>query len=242
MNRTAGFGATVGGVHTLSDLGLVITNGDVDEPPEPKTSLVEVPGSSNVIDLTDALTGRVEFGTRKLKLSMAGEKDVGAWAPFMAELRHRLHGKRCDIVLDSEPNLAYSGRVAIGTLTRQGRAGTFDIEAECDGYRYETAPTDGTWLWDPFSFENGVVREYGGISVDGERTVEIAGTQVTTVPVIHLGNVDQSTAPYLVYAGAKHELHEGRNRVPEIRIAEEGGRIEFHGRFTADIDFKGGVI
>ncbi len=242
MNGTAGYGATVGGLHTLADLGLVITNGDIDEPPEPKTSLIEVPGSSAVIDLTDALTGRPEFGTRKLKLSMAGEKDVGAWAPFMADLRHKLHGKRCDIVLDSEPDLAYSGRVSIGTLTRAGRAGTFDIEAECDPYRHETAPTDGTWLWDPFSFEHGVVREYGGLEVDGARTVKIAGTQDVTVPVIHLSDVDPEASPYLVYLGARHDLHEGRNRVPEVRISEGGGSIELHGRFKCDIDFTGGVI
>ena len=242
MNVLAGFGATIGGLHTLIDLGLVITNGDVDEPPEPKTSLVEVPGSSRVIDLTDALTGRPEFGTRKVKLSLAGEKDVSAWAPFMAGLRAKLHGRRCDIVLDSEPDLAYSGRVSVGTLTRTGRAGTFDIEAECDPYRYETAPTDGSWLWDPFSFEHGVIREYGDIRVDGACTVGIAGTQDVTVPVLHLSDVDASVPPYLVYAGAKHELHEGRNRVPEVRIAEGGGEVELHGRFRCDIDFKGEVM
>ena len=239
---TAGFGASVGGMHTLRDLGLIITNDEIDEPPEPKTSFVEVPGSSVVLDLTCALTGRVEYGTRKLTLTLAGEKPAGEWAPFMARLRAKLHGRRAEIVLDEEPTLAYVGRVAVGELKRVGRAGTFDLTAECEPYRQETAPSDGTWEWDPFSFESGVVREYGDISVDGSLTVPIAGTQKLTVPVITLTDVSKDEAPYLVFEGERHELQAGRNRIPEVRIAEAGGKLELHGKFKATIDFKGGAI
>lgn len=239
---TAGFGATVDGLHTLRDLGLIVTNGDIDEPPEPKTSLVEVPGSSAVIDLTCALTGRVEYGMRHLKLSLAGSKPAGAWAPFMADLRRRLHGKRVEIVLDGEPDLAYVGRVKVGELTRAGTAGSFDMEADCEPYRLETAPTDGTWEWDSFSFERGVIREYGGIAVSGTRIVEIAGVQNVAVPVIELAGVAGSFPPYLMFEGKKHDLHAGRNRIPEVRISEEGGELELHGTYTASIEIKGGVL
>lgn len=239
---TAGFGATVGGLHTLRDLGLIVTNGDVDEPPEPKTSLVEVPGSSNVLDLSCALTGRVEYGMRRLTLALAGEKAPGEWAPFMADLRRKLHGRRADIVLDSEPDLAYVGRVSVGELTRTGRAGTFKLEADCEPYRKETSPPDGNWLWDPFSFERGVIREYGDLSVEGELTVSIAGVENAVVPVITLTGVGEGASPYLVFEGKRHELHSGRNRVPEIRISQAGGSIELHGTFTASIDFRGGFI
>lgn len=239
---TAGLGATIGGIHTLRDLGLIVTNGDVDEPPEPKTSLVEVPGSSNVLDLTCALTGRMEYGMRHLTLSLAGDKPVEAWAPFMAALRRKLHGMRVEIVLDGEPDLAYVGRATVGELTRTGRAGTFKLEADCEPYRIETSPPDGNWLWDPFNFERGVIREYGDLSVSGERTVEIAGVENTVVPVFTLTGVGKDEAPYLVFEGKRHELHEGKNRVPEVRISEAGGAVELHGTFTASIDFRGGFI
>ena len=58
---TAGFGATINGKHTWKDYGLVIGNTDIVSEPSPKTNYIEVPGSSIRIDLTETLTGQVEY-------------------------------------------------------------------------------------------------------------------------------------------------------------------------------------
>ena len=67
---TAGFGAAINGKHTWKDYGLVIGNTDIVGEPSPKTNYIEVPGSSIRIDLTETLTGQVDYESRQLKFSL----------------------------------------------------------------------------------------------------------------------------------------------------------------------------
>ena len=67
---TAGFGVAINGKHTWKDYGLVIGNTDIVGEPSPKTNYIEVPGSSIRIDLTETLTGQVEYESRQLKFSL----------------------------------------------------------------------------------------------------------------------------------------------------------------------------
>ena len=49
-------GALIGDEHTLRDWGAIITNSDVIGMPEPNTVLLEVPGRSGRLDLSEVLT------------------------------------------------------------------------------------------------------------------------------------------------------------------------------------------
>ena len=76
---TAGFGATINGKHTWKDYGLVIGNTDIVSEPSPKTNYIEVPGSSIRIDLTETLTGQVEYESRQLKFSLGKMEREDLW-------------------------------------------------------------------------------------------------------------------------------------------------------------------
>lgn len=83
---TAGFGAAINGKHTWKDYGLVIGNTDIVGEPSPKTNYIEVPGSSIRIDLTETLTGQVEYESRQLKFSLGKMEREDVWPLFYRTL------------------------------------------------------------------------------------------------------------------------------------------------------------
>lgn len=50
------------------------------------------------------------------------------------------------------------------------------LKFECDPYKYELTATDEDWLWDPFDFEEGVIKEYGNQNVDGTLVLTVIGS------------------------------------------------------------------
>ena len=84
---TAGFGAAINGKHTWKDYGLVIGNTDIVGEPSPKTNYIEVPGSSIRIDLTETLTGQVEYESRQLKFSLGKMEREDVWPFFWIRSR-----------------------------------------------------------------------------------------------------------------------------------------------------------
>ena len=72
-------GAMIGDEHTLRDWGSAITNSDVISMPEAKTVLLEVPGRSGRLDLSEVLTGDVAYGNREIKLKLAAKTNREKW-------------------------------------------------------------------------------------------------------------------------------------------------------------------
>ena len=73
-------GFTINGKHSYSDYGIILQNPYQITPPIPKTHYVTVPGRSGQLDLTEALTGRVEYESRTLRLELGGMKSD--WLSF----------------------------------------------------------------------------------------------------------------------------------------------------------------
>ena len=72
-------GALIGDEHTLRDWGAIITNSDVIGMPEPNTVLLEVPGRSGRLDLSEVLTGDVTYSNREIKLELAAQTNRDRW-------------------------------------------------------------------------------------------------------------------------------------------------------------------
>ena len=72
-------GAMIGDEHTLRDWGAVITNSDVIALPEANTVLLDVPGKSGRLDLSEVLTGDISYSNRELKLQLATQTNKDKW-------------------------------------------------------------------------------------------------------------------------------------------------------------------
>lgn len=132
-------GAMIGDEHTLRDWGAVIANSDVIAMPEPNTVLLEIPGRSGRLDLSEVLTGDISYGNRELKLQLAARTDKERWVNTCLHIFNKYHGRVVHVSFDEDPGHYYVGRASISDPKRQGTAGQLTITIDAEPYRYEQA-------------------------------------------------------------------------------------------------------
>lgn len=242
MDFTAGYGATINGKHTYRDLHLVIGNNDIVQPPEPKTNLIDIPGSSRRLDLTETLTGRTEYGGRTLTFSFGIRTSREKWPAVCKDVLLLFHGQKVQVILDTEPEYVYEGRAAVTDFDRAGAIGTFTMTVDADAYKYDVSDSLGDWEWDSFNFETGIVREYGSIAVDGTYTLNIPGSCIPMVPTFSISNFSNTKDAYLTFNGKRYNLVSGKNRFASLTIPTSGGKIIFNGKYTVSVDVRGGSL
>lgn len=105
-------------------------------PPEPKTKLVEIPGTDDVLDLTEKLTGKVHYGMREGKFEFFVIGGRPKWSAVYAAILNDLHGKRLKIVLDDDPNYYWIGRVAVNEMESSEKTATIVLTAQLEPYKH----------------------------------------------------------------------------------------------------------
>lgn len=128
-------GATFGDRHSYWDWGLLTKKRPSVSAPEPKTKLIEVPGSDMVIDLTENLTGKVHYGLRTITFTFVLMGEPEKQERIHTDLANHLHGKRMDIVLDNDPEYYYTGRCTIRKWEPGQFAANITITAEVEPYK-----------------------------------------------------------------------------------------------------------
>lgn len=242
MNALAGYGATIDGYHTYRDLGLVIGNNNIVQPPEPKINIIDIPGSSARLDLTESLTGRVEYEGRMLTFNFGIQMPKDEWAGVCKKVMLLFHGKRVRVILDEEPEYYYEGRATISGFDRVGTLGTFTMSVDAESFKYELDDSLGNWEWDSFNFETGIIRDYGGIAVDGSTSILIQGSDIPMIPTFTVTGYSNTKDAYIRYNSTRYNLVAGKNRFSGIVIPPGGGRIYFYGKYTISVDVKGGSL
>ena len=131
-------GALIGDEHTLRDWGAIITNSDVIGMPEPNTVLLEVPGRSGRLDLSEVLTGDVTYSNREIKLELAAQTNRDRWTETCFHIFNKYHGRVVHVIFDEDPGHFYVGRCSITSPKRVATAGTMVITIDAEPYRYES--------------------------------------------------------------------------------------------------------
>lgn len=123
--------------HSFRSWGLLLTKPPQISLPKPKLRLVQVPGSDQIIDLTESLTGQVHYQPRTLffEFLLLGERVQREAA--CDDLLSRIHGKRMDVTLDEDPNWFYRGRVVVETLTAGETSTALTVRVEAEPYRLQ---------------------------------------------------------------------------------------------------------
>jgi hypothetical protein len=131
----------IDGVGTYSDWGMVLKAGWSRKPPKTKTRIVEIPGSSNVVDFTEYF-GEPLYSTSELAFSLyLPPEDPDGWESLRQAVATYLHGQRRRIMLPDDPEHYLTGRLSVGGLKVSRAVATIDIEAECDPWLYKMAET-----------------------------------------------------------------------------------------------------
>ena len=140
MTRTPRNRIVVGGVDLFERFGMVMSDDFTLSPPSPKTYLVDVPGGSGSIDLTEAMTGDVAYGTRKQSF-VFGVIEPERFERIKTEASNFLHGRRFDYELTMDPGYAYRGRFSIDEYYSKAHIGYFKVDVEADPWKTKGTQT-----------------------------------------------------------------------------------------------------
>ena len=208
--------------NTYKDFYLVPTSLPVISTHGIKTKSVDVPGANGAIDLTESLTpfpvyknrtGSLEFAllndrreyyTRynRAPHSMSSKyaKDGDSiWPVIYSDIVNKLHGRKCQIILEDDPDWYYEGRIAVNSWksSNDGKWPVITLNYDLAPYKLsvlssvEGVATSGSdrWKWDPFSFIDGVIMTGvdlpSGFTADGVwKNITVNTNSYTTYGVI----------------------------------------------------------
>ena len=112
------------------------------------------------------------------------------------------------------------------------------MTADCKPYKKELADsTAEDWLWDTFLFEDGIIREYGNIVVNGVYTLNVIGREQILVPIIY-----STTAMTVTYKNKTYNLASGKNYIYSIIIRPGDNLLVFKGSGTISVEYRGGKL
>ena len=131
----------VGGVDLTTEFGLILMDGYTLSPPEPKTHTIEINGADGVLDLTEALTGDVQYSNRQQSFVMYSIND-NQFEVTKCKVSNFLHGKAFDYVLTFDPGYTYHGRFSITEYSHAiyaypGIVGAISIDNDADPYKFK---------------------------------------------------------------------------------------------------------
>lgn len=203
--------------------------------PEPNIVLIEVPGTSDTIDLTESISGDIEYKQRKITIKLESAHGKDSYYAKFSELSNSIHGRKLKIVFNKDSGYYWEGRVKVTGSDPKFYGSTITIEATVDPYKYETQSSLEPWLWDSFSFEDGIIRDYFDIAVPG--SITIVGRRKRVCPKFIC-----SGAMTVTYLGNVYNLAAGENIVGDIFIGEGSHVLTFGGTGTVDVDYRGASL
>lgn len=128
-------GVTFDKKHSYWEWGLMLKTAPEIASPEPKTYYVDILGAHGSMDLTEALSGKVQYKNRKIKLefiSMAGREE---WSAIYSAFLSDVHGLVKEIKFDDDPQHVYKGRVTVGDPVWHKETVTLPVTVEAEPFK-----------------------------------------------------------------------------------------------------------
>ena len=121
--------------HSYWNWSLMLKTAPKITSPQPKTHYVDIPGADGSLDLSEMLTGKVQYKNRTIDMefvSMAGREE---WSAIFSDILNELHGQLKEIRLDDDPMHVYRGRVTVGDPEWANQVVTLHMSAEVEPYK-----------------------------------------------------------------------------------------------------------
>lgn len=233
---------TFGDKNTWDDWHLIPSKRPSFNPPTVKSQYVDIPGGNGVLDLTESLTGYPLYNTRTGSWEFYVENRFKPWDELYSEISNYLHGQKLRAILEDDPDFYYEGRFTVDEWNSDSWWSKITISYDVYPYKKELTSSLENWLWDPFNFETGIVREYGELEVNDTLTLEIPSRQEYICPKIIVTSSD-GTGMNLQYNSKTYHLNDGENLLPEVTFG--GGvtvTLKFTGNGTVSVDYQGGSL
>ena len=207
-------------IHSYYDLGLYLFEKEIGAP-EIKVNKVELTGADGDIDLSNAISGRPVFKNRILSFKFGVLNPKEKWATINSKILNTLHGKRMKVIIDDDKTYFYIGSISVNTWKSSKTHGEFVIECDVEPYKYSIVESDEDWLWNPFSFIDGIAQTTR-YTVAGTRKAVILTNSENIPEFISDCNLEIQFEgkTYNMTAGIKKfydlKLHAGKNEITFI--------------------------
>lgn len=227
-------GVRSGDKHTFDDWGLSLMSIEISEP-ETITHIIEIPGRRTPLDLTEAVYGEPTFKNRTIKMTFIQDRNrYSSWHGLDSEIRNHCHGRRMQIILDTDPAWYWIGRISVASSKDMVWLTKFEITASVEPYKYAVLSTLDDWRWDSFSFRTGVIRNYKNLSIPESKVITVIGSPVPVTPKIKV-----SKAMTLVVAGKSFSLAANVWRqLTGVKVGREPTLFAFTDTGIVSIEFR----
>lgn len=226
---------------------LIPTARPIVSPPEVKANLVEVPGRYGFIDLSTVLTGRTMYGSRQGSWTFIAHPDYHESEPWnvkYSDIMQFLHGKTHQVILDDDPFYYYEGFLKVNSWQPGANWSQVAIDYTLQAFKKEIIASMEDWLWDPFSFVDGIIRNYKDIVVNGDYTLTVDVGEEMIIPEfiaseLELGN----EITVSVNGGASNTItSEGSFSFSNAKLQGLGNVIHFNGNGIISVNFRAGWL
>ena len=229
-------GVKIGEKHTYVDWNLILTSTNIGFP-NPKIETIDIPGMDGKLDFSEALTDDISYENRTISLEFEMIDSFENWKNKISEISNYLHGRKFKIIFDEDSSFYYYGRLTVNNFKSNKSTGTIVIECDVEPYKYDLYASDEDWLWDPFSFIDGIINITKGLQVNGELEINIIGRRKKVIPKINCDNPIK-----LIFNGQTYNLPAGTSYSPDIEICEGENILRFIGFGTVNIEYRGGSL
>lgn len=232
---------TFGDKNTWDDWHLIPTSRPLFNPPNVKTQYVDIPGSYGTLDLSESLTGYPLFENREGSNEFIVHNGYWDWSTAYSTIMNYLHGQTMRAILEDDKDFYYEGRFAVNEWKSDEHWSIITIDYNVYPFKKEMFSGIEDWLWDPFNFETGIIRNYKNLEVDGTLNVVIGARNEFVTPIIK-ATITGGNSLSVLFDGETYELKNGDNVIPEIIIGNVEKTLTFTGNGTVNIDYRGGSL
>lgn len=200
------------------DWNIVLTKAEIPLP-TPKTSTVDIKGADGVLDLSEVLTGDIQYNNRTIKLTFAMMDDTDFY-DLISNISNYLHGQKIKFTLNNDEDYYYIGRATINQWECVKRKGTIVISVDCEPYKYAVIETIKT------------------IQVSNQtKTVTLINNRKIICP-----NLDVTGNITLKISGVDYKLSEGKQQLVNFKLSEGNNTIKVSGNGTLTISYRQGAL
>lgn len=222
------YGIKIGEFHSYKDFGLVPTSKPIINLPSPKLEYLEIPGRQGEIDITESLTSEVIYEMRTGSFEFL-VSDIKKWQVVYVKLLSNVHGKKINIILDTEKDYVYQGRMWVSEFKSDKNYSIITLDYKLDPYKYHISD----------SHNGEFIHRIDGITVTNSKSITLDfDSDMTIVPEFNNKTENGLT---LNFEGKKFTLSKGISRFPEVR-GRKNLILSFTGSSTLDISYKRGWL
>lgn len=125
-------------IHSYDDMNLILSSVSIP-PPAVKTNYVNIPGADGQIDLTEAL-GEVYYKDRECSFTFSTFPYENI-EEKKTQITNLLHGKRCKITLDKDPDYYWEGRCKVNSYASDRNLHQIVVGATVSPYKLKQLET-----------------------------------------------------------------------------------------------------